>query len=85
MILQLGQPIAQYLELSLLRALWVLKLEPLKTEVFKFAGGKKKKNASAVKRNTTGINAGYYMRFISKMMNEMDRFPEMKNFYIVIE
>lgn len=57
----------------------MLKLEPLWPEVFKVAGGKKKKNASAIEINTTGTNAGYYMKFISKMMNEMDRFPKMNN------
>lgn len=32
-----------------------------------------------------GTVAGHYSRFLSKMMDEMDRFPEMTNHYIVMD
>jgi transposase len=59
--------------------------EPLKSKKIKVAGGKKKKNAPATEKKTTGTTAGHYMRFISKMLNEMDKFPEMENFYIIMD
>lgn len=36
------------------------------------------------KKITKGTVTGYYMKLISKTLDEMDRFPEIRNFYIVM-
>jgi hypothetical protein len=59
--------------------------EPLKSKKIKVAGGKERNNAPAAEKKTTGTTAGHYMRFISKMLNEMDKFPEMENFYVIVD
>jgi hypothetical protein len=57
---------------------------PLKPKKIKIAGGRKRK-APAGKKTTKGTVTGHYMRFISKTLDEMDKFPEMKGFYIVMD
>jgi hypothetical protein len=59
--------------------------EPLKSKKIKVTGGNKRKNTPATEKKTTGTTAGHYMRFISKMLNEMDKFSEMENFYIIMD
>lgn len=58
--------------------------EPLKPKKIKIAGGRKRK-APAGKKTTKGTVTGHYMRFISKTLDEMGKFPEMKDFYIVMD
>lgn len=37
------------------------------------------------KKMSKGTVTGHYMRFISKTLDEMDKFPEMNNFYIMMD
>ncbi|KAG1203139.1 hypothetical protein G6F70_001627 [Rhizopus microsporus] len=58
--------------------------EPLKPKRVKVDGSQKRKKPVA-KPSRKGTVTGHYARFISKTLNEMDKFPEMKNFYIVMD
>lgn len=55
--------------------------EPLKPKKVKIDGGRKRKKPAA-KKKPKGTVTGHYTRFISKTLDEMDRFSEMNNFYI---
>ncbi|KAG1441279.1 hypothetical protein G6F56_011556 [Rhizopus delemar] len=56
---------------------------PLKPKRLKVDGAKKRKKTPATKQSK-GTVTGHYLRFISKALDEMDKFPDMKNFYIVM-
>lgn len=58
--------------------------EPLKPKRVKVDGSQKRKKPVA-KPLRKGTVTGHYARFISKTLDEMDKFPEMKNFYIVMD
>ena len=46
---------------------------------------KRRRKADLQKPKPRGTVTGHYMSFLSKAMNEMDRFPEMKGYYIVMD
>lgn len=56
--------------------------EPLKPKKIKFDGSRKRKKL-LVKTLPKGTVTGLHMRFISKTLDDMDKFPEMRNFDIV--
>ncbi|KAG2192435.1 hypothetical protein INT46_000767 [Mucor plumbeus] len=58
--------------------------EPFKPKLLKVAGAKKRKKVPA-QNLLKGTCTGHYMRFISKIMDEMDKYSEMDNFYIVMD
>ncbi|GAA5811717.1 hypothetical protein MFLAVUS_005158 [Mucor flavus] len=58
--------------------------EPLKPKKVKVDGSRKRKKPLS-KASRKGTVTGYYMRFISKTLDEMDKFPEMRNFYIIMD
>ncbi|KAG1167311.1 hypothetical protein G6F55_009242 [Rhizopus delemar] len=57
--------------------------EPLKPKKAKIDGGRKRKKPSA-KNMYKGTVTGHYIGFISKTLDETDRFPEMNNSYIIM-
>lgn len=58
--------------------------EPMRPKKVKVDGRKKRKKPAA-KNMPKGTVTGHYMRFVSKTLDEMDKFPEMTNFYIVMD
>ncbi|KAI9268787.1 hypothetical protein BY458DRAFT_556094 [Sporodiniella umbellata] len=58
--------------------------EPLRLKKIKVVGDIKRKNAyqQTKKNETTAIS---FMRFVSKVLDEMDKCPETENFYIYID
>lgn len=58
--------------------------ESLKPKKVKTDGGKKRKRLT-VNKNPRGTVTGHYMKFVIKMLNEMDKFSEMKGFYTVMD
>lgn len=50
----------------------------------KIAGGRNRESPVG-KKMPKGTVSGHYMRFIAKTLDEMDKFPETKGFYIVID
>ncbi|KAG1139223.1 hypothetical protein G6F38_009988 [Rhizopus arrhizus] len=58
--------------------------EPLKPKKIKIAGGRNRKPPVG-KKMPKGTVTGHYMRFVAKTLDEMDKFPEMKGFYIVMD
>lgn len=56
--------------------------EPLKPKKIKFDGSRKRKKL-LVKTLPKSTVTGLHMRFISKTLDDMDKFPEMRNFDIV--
>ncbi|CEJ03240.1 hypothetical protein RMCBS344292_17228 [Rhizopus microsporus] len=58
--------------------------EPLKPKKIKIAGGRNRKSPVG-KKMPKGTVTGHYMRFIAQTLDEMDKFPEMKGFYIVMD
>lgn len=58
---------------------------PLTPKRIKVVGGQKRK-ATAVKAKTPGgTNAGHYTNFIKKTMDEMDKYPQFKGFYRIMD
>jgi hypothetical protein len=57
--------------------------DPLKPKKNKVAGSEKRKNAPVTEKKTARTADGHYLRFISKMLDEMEKFPEMENFYTI--
>jgi hypothetical protein len=58
---------------------------PLKSKRMKVAGSRKRKSPAAKKPATGGTNSGHYVRFINLTLDEMDKYPEMKGFYLVMD
>lgn len=56
--------------------------EPLKPKKIKVDGSRKRRKL-VEKSLPKGTATGLHMRFISKTLDDMDKFPEMRNFYIV--
>lgn len=59
--------------------------EPLKPKKIKVSSSRKRKNAPAIKKKITGTNTDHYMRLVFEMLDEMDKFPEMESFYIIMD
>ncbi|KAG1455878.1 hypothetical protein G6F46_004385 [Rhizopus delemar] len=57
--------------------------EPLKPKKIKVDGGRQRKKP-VVKKKAKGTVTGHYRMFISKNLDEMDKFPELRNFYVVM-
>lgn len=57
---------------------------PLKLKKVKVDGSRKRKKP-LVKKMTKGTVTGHYMKFISKMLDEMDKFLELRSFYVVMD
>ncbi|KAG2199818.1 hypothetical protein INT47_009431 [Mucor saturninus] len=58
--------------------------EPLKPKKTKTAGDRKRKAPEGIK-TTKGTVTGHYMRFKSKTLDEMIKFPKTKGMYIVMD
>ncbi|EIE76173.1 hypothetical protein RO3G_00879 [Rhizopus delemar RA 99-880] len=58
---------------------------PLKSKRIKVAGSRKRKSPAAKKPATGGTNSGHYDRFMNLTLDEMDKYPEMKGFYLVMD
>ncbi|KAG2215958.1 hypothetical protein INT45_010102 [Circinella minor] len=58
--------------------------EPMKSKKLKVYSSKRRKQPQ-VKKTHKGIVTGHYMKFISKTLDEMDKFPEMSNYYIIMD
>lgn len=47
--------------------------------------GSRKRNATAPKKSfSAGANSGHYINFIKKTLGQMNKYPEMKGFYLII-
>lgn len=53
---------------------------PLAPKRVKVVGARKKKA-----KTSGGTNAGHYTNFIEKTMNEMDKYPQFKGFYMLMD
>jgi len=58
--------------------------EPLKPKKIKIAGGRNRK-PPVCKKMPKGTVTGPYMRFVAKTLDEMDKFPEMKGHYLIMD
>ncbi|KAG1147317.1 hypothetical protein G6F37_011805 [Rhizopus arrhizus] len=56
--------------------------KPLKFKKVKVDGSRKRKK-SVAKKMPKGTVTGHYMKFICKRLDELDKVPEMRNFYIM--
>ncbi|KAG0929919.1 hypothetical protein G6F57_012241 [Rhizopus arrhizus] len=56
--------------------------EPLKSKKVKVDGSRKRKKSVAKKMSKETVT-GHYMKFICKTLDELDKVPEMRNFYIM--
>lgn len=45
----------------------------------------RKRKASAQKKRSKGTVTGHFLKFLEKTMDEMDYFPELKGYYIVMD
>lgn len=84
-------PSARAISLTILGAIstcGVVNMEirvPLTPKRIKVVGAHKRK-ATAVKAKTPGgTNAGHYINFIEKTMDEMDKYPQFKGFYMIMD
>jgi transposase len=57
---------------------------PQKTKRVKVDGARKRKASAPKKKPATGIKTGHFLKFISKVLDNMDKIPNMKGFYIVM-
>lgn len=46
---------------------------------------KKRKLAGGVKKSSKGTTTNHYVNFVKDILNEMDRFPEMKGFFLIMD
>lgn len=58
---------------------------PLTPKRIKVAGARKRKATAATSKSQGGTNAGHYTNFIKKTMDEMDKYPQFKGFYMVMD
>lgn len=58
---------------------------PLAPKKIKIQGGKKRKAALPKKPQSKGTTTSHYLRFINGTLDVMDKYPEMRNFYLIMD
>lgn len=58
---------------------------PLSPKKIKIQGGKKRKAAPPKVPEAKGTTTGHYLNFIRETLDIMDRYPEMKGFYLIMD
>lgn len=52
----------------------------------KVAGGRKRKTTSTKKeKKKTGTTTGHYVKFLKETLNQLDKYPELKGVYIIMD
>lgn len=58
---------------------------PVPPKKIKVVGSRKRKATAPIKTSSAGTNAGHYINFIKKTLDQMDKYPEMKGFYLIMD
>jgi hypothetical protein len=60
-------------------------MEVINIEIRVLVGIRKRKTTTIKKRSFGGTNSGHYLNFIKKTIDYLDKYPEMKGFYLVMD
>lgn len=58
---------------------------PQMNKRIKVAGGPKRKTATTKKSRKKGTTTGHYLNFLSGTLDHLDKYPELKGFYLVMD
>lgn len=74
--------------LGAISAMGVINIEirvPVPPKKMKVVGSRKRKASAPKKPSFGGTNSGHYLNFIKKTLDQMDKYPEMKGFYLIMD